>query len=221
LILPQSRREADAAGFVLAGGRSSRMGTDKALIDFGGQPLIVHALGILRESGLTASIAGSRSRLGAYAPVIEDAGLGPLSGVCAGLASTATPYVIFLSVDLPLLPASLVMLMLHRARITGAAVTVPSVNGYAQTFPAIVDRSALPALETSLREGPGGCFSAFQAAATQMGRPFTVLPVELLVQAGQIVHEDGLPASLWFLNVNRPRDLVRAESIWAAHHRVS
>ena len=40
----------------------------------------------------------------------------------------------------------------------------------------------------------------------------TILPVELLVQAGQVAHPDGLHPSLWFLNLNRPADLLLAES---------
>ncbi len=48
-------------GFVLAGGRSSRMGRDKALAMFGGRPLIEIALEMLREAGLNAAIAGGRS----------------------------------------------------------------------------------------------------------------------------------------------------------------
>lgn len=212
--------ELKAAGFVLAGGQSSRMGADKALARLAGEPLVVHALGILRESGLPAAISGARSPLAGFAPVVEDSGLGPLAGVCAALASSSARHGVFLPVDLPFLPASLVVFMLHHARVTGAAVTVPSVNGYAQTFPAVVDRSALAALETELIEGRGGCFSAFQAAAAQSGRLFSVLAVELLLQSGQIAHPDGLPAAVWFHNVNTPEELERAESLLAATHRV-
>ncbi len=54
MTLPGAPREpadaaCDASGFVLAGGQSSRMGRDKALLTFAGQPLIAHALAILRE----------------------------------------------------------------------------------------------------------------------------------------------------------------------------
>lgn len=214
-----SEHEPDAAGFVLAGGRSSRMGQDKALVQLGGQPLVVHALAILRQAGLTASLAGSRSPLAAFAPVVEDskAGLGPLGGICAALASTSVRWAVFLPIDLPLLPASLVAFLLDHARITGKAVTLCSVNGFAQTFPAVVDRATLPALEIELASGRRGCFSAFQASAASLSQPMSILAIEMLVQAGQVAHPDGLPATRWFLNVNAPADLSFAKAQARTH----
>ncbi len=222
MSLPDSGGES-AAGFVLAGGQSSRMGRDKALAELAGQLLVTRALGILREAGLSAEIAGARSPLDNYAPVVEDAtaGLGPLGGICAAMASTQARHAAFLSVDMPLLPASLIVYLLRHAQITGAAVTVPSVNGFAQTFPVVVDRAVLPLLETSLQSGRGGCFAALQAAADKLGRLFSILPVELLAQPGHVAHPACLPAALWFLNVNGPVELARAERLHTEFYRVS
>jgi molybdenum cofactor guanylyltransferase len=208
----------DAAGFVLAGGRSSRMGADKALVQLAGQPLVAHAIGILRDVGLAVSIAGGQSALAAFASLIEDGqpGRGPLSGICRALTSTAAPWAVFTSVDLPLLPASLVACLLQHARITESAVTVPSVNGFAQTFPAVLAGAALPALEKELSAGRGGCFSGFEAAAASIGEAVTVVPVEMLVQSGQAEHPLDLPAARWFLNVNTEQDLWHAENHFKA-----
>jgi molybdopterin-guanine dinucleotide biosynthesis protein A len=203
-----------ASGFVLAGGRSSRMGQDKAQVLFGGQPLALRALLIFRQAGLSASLAGGSASLAAFAPVVEDSkpGLGPLGGICAALRSTSARWAVFLPVDLPLLPAPLVKFLLDHARMTGRAVTLCSINGFAQTFPAVVDRAALPSLETELAAGRAGCFSAFQAAAAGLSQPVTVLAVESLVQTGQVAHADGLPAARWFMNVNASDDLSRAKA---------
>jgi molybdopterin-guanine dinucleotide biosynthesis protein A len=213
----------DASGFVLAGGQSSRMGRDKALLSFAGRPLIAHALSILREARLPAMIAGANPHandsqengaLAAFAPVIDDPqpGLGPLAGICAALSAVATRSVVFLPVDLPLLPSSLIVYMVHHAEITGLAVTIPAVNGFSQTFPVVLERSVLSALQNDLHSGKGGCFSAFQAAASGMGQPISSIAVELLVQSGQVTHPLGLAAAAWFLNVNTPEDLHRAEA---------
>jgi len=205
--------EPEAAGFVLAGGRSSRMGQDKSLVLFHGQPMIAYSLAALRQAAVPASISGGERALAAFAPLIEDKhpGLGPLAGICSALASTAVRRVVFLSVDAPLIPASLVRLFVRHAAITGAAITVASVNGFAQTFPAVLDRAVLPALERELASGRLGCFRAFQAAADSLKQTVAVLPVELLVQAGQIANPLGLPATWWFLNANTPEDLRRAQ----------
>jgi molybdenum cofactor guanylyltransferase len=209
--------EPDAAGFVLAGGQSSRMGTDKALIPLDGKPLIEHALAILRQAGLAAAIAGARSSLESFARVVEDpaSGLGPLSGVCAALRSTPARYAVFVTVDLPLLPASLLAYLLQRACIAEAAVTLASISGFAQTFPAVIDRAMLPWLQGELEAGRAGCFQAFQAAASALGQTVTVVPAEFLAQTGHVSHPNGLPVSLWFLNLNTPADLERAERLLA------
>jgi molybdopterin-guanine dinucleotide biosynthesis protein A len=229
--MPDAPREpaapiCDAAGFVLAGGQSTRMGRDKALLAFDRRPLIEHVLATLHEAGLSASIAGANpsvlASLAAFAPVVEDLepGRGPLAGVCAALASTTASYAVFLPVDLPLLPSSLIVYLLQHARITGHAVTVPSVNGFAETFPAILHRSILPALENELRSDRSGCFAAFQAAAAVFGQSISILAVELLAQSGQVVHPLGLLPVHWFLNVNTPENLQHAEAV-VARNRVS
>jgi len=213
--------DSGAVGFVLAGGKSSRMGTDKALLEFGGQTLVERAIGILKSAGLPVFIAGApagvRPRLESYAAVVPDAepGLGPLAGVCAALRSTWAPLAVFLPVDIPLMPTSLIVYLLRHARISGVPVTLASVNAFPQTFPAVVARDALLALERELAGGRLGCLAAFRAAALELGHTLSVVPAEVLVQAGQVAHPQALPPLRWFLNLNAADDLRLASSVRA------
>ena len=218
----ESQIEKPAAGFVLAGGRSSRMGRDKALLSFAGRPLVAHAISILHDAGLTASIAGAGEVLRSLAPsllcsppVIEDPepDLGPLAGICAALHSTAARMAAFLPVDTPFLPPSLITYLVRHASITGQAVTVPTVNGFAETFPVVLDRATLPVLKRELEAGRDGCFSAFQAAASALNQTIGSTAVELLAQSGQVSHPLGLAPFCWFLNLNDAATLATAEAL--------
>ena len=215
LPLPEAL-DAEIGAFVLAGGRSSRMGRDKALIQLQGAPLIQHALEILRAAGLNPRIAGGNEELHSFAPVIpdniENAGLGPLSGICSALAAASAHYNLFLPVDLPLIPPRLISYLIHHAKIVQSTVTVVSVAGFIQTFPAVIDRSAAQSLNASLHSSDRKCLKAFQLAAEAAAVPLAVLPIELFIQAGQIPRCEGQPPSQWFLNINTLSDLEAAKS---------
>jgi molybdopterin-guanine dinucleotide biosynthesis protein A len=206
-----------AEGFVLAGGQSSRMGSDKALLNFNGAPLIQHALGILQTAGLEARIAGARSDLSTIAPVVADeptsSGLGPMAGICAALDKANTEFAVFLPVDLPLVPANLITYIVHHAIATQSAITLVSEAGFQQTFPVVIDRTAAPALQASLSSDNHGCLTSFRAAVKILRQSLSVLPVELLLAAGHVFHPQGIAAHTWFHNVNSPRDLVYAEGL--------
>jgi molybdopterin-guanine dinucleotide biosynthesis protein A len=195
------------------------MGEDKALLQLGGRQLIQHALDILREAGLEARIAGARSELAAFAPVIPDAPgaseLGPLGGICAALSAFTCRFAVFLPVDLPLIPSSLISYLVHHALVTEAAATVVSVSGFVQTFPAIMDRAAIESLRSSLNSGDRNCLKAFRAAGSALRGGFSVLPLELLIQPGQVRHPRALYAAQWFLNVNTPDDLRLLDKVMA------
>ncbi len=96
-------------GFVLAGGKSSRMGADKALLKVGGVAMVEIALGKLRSFCAEVSIAGNRDDLCGFAEVVHETRteIGPAAGMEAGLRAARQPWVLFVPVDVPLVPAEL------------------------------------------------------------------------------------------------------------------
>ena len=113
-------------GFVLAGGRSLRMGRDKALLPWRDTDLLGHAVARLREVTSDVRIlCGPEPRyLGRGAPVeadlVEDAG--PLAGILTGLTVADGRAGLFLAVDLPLVPTSLNAWLVEQAASVDAAV---------------------------------------------------------------------------------------------------
>ena len=121
-------------GVVLAGGRSTRMGTEKALIEFGGKPLIAHAIARLspQVDAVTINASGDPTRFASLGlSVIADApahrGFGPLAGIAASLAfGEAGSYLFVLTVpcDAPFAPLDLASRLAAAAVMSQASVAV-------------------------------------------------------------------------------------------------
>jgi molybdopterin-guanine dinucleotide biosynthesis protein A len=116
-------------------------------------------------------------------------------------------------VDLPLIPASLIRYLTHFAAVTESAVTMVSVAGFVQTFPAVIDCAALAGLHDRLDSGDRNCLRAFQSVADVLQSGFAALPIEGLVQSGQVSHSSGLHPRQWFLNVNSPADVKAVDTV--------
>ena len=96
-FLPGRRRVVRSAGIVLAGGRSLRMGSSKAWLDWHGTPLLARVVGLVARA-VDGPIVASLSAAGQQLPalpggtrVVEDdrEALGPLQGIATGLAALA------------------------------------------------------------------------------------------------------------------------------------
>jgi molybdopterin-guanine dinucleotide biosynthesis protein A len=209
-----------AVGFVLAGGRSSRMGTDKALALVNGLPLIQIALQTLAAANISAQIAGSRTPLAAYAQEICDTSpdSGPMGGIHAALSASTADWNLFLPVDLPLMPASLLACLIQRAILTGLPVTATRLNGRIEPFPVVLCRSILPHIIQRLATGTSACHEAWQTIPQELGTELDAIPVEYLVQCGQCSHPGNLPPALWHQSANTPADLARINRISAKLH---
>ena len=105
--MPTTAERPPCIGVVLAGGRSARMGRDKALLDWHGRPLLERQLDALRAAGVDESrVSGDRP---AYRGIADaQPGLGPLGGL-AGIAEAVAgdADLLVIPVDMPLLGAAL------------------------------------------------------------------------------------------------------------------
>jgi molybdenum cofactor guanylyltransferase len=204
-----------SGAFVLAGGRSTRMGQDKALLRLAGRSLLEIALDKLRILPLADAprIVATRSDLSSHAAVIPDLqpGCGPLSGIEAALAASPRPLNVFLPVDIPLLPAHFLLWMLQRAETTGAVMTVPRINGWPQPLCAVYHRDLLGHITASLRAGDYKVMPVVTAAARahSSSHPMDIFDVELVSAANSdLVALSPLPPHRWFHNCNTPEDMA-------------
>ena len=191
-------------GFILAGGLSSRMGSDKALLEIDGRPLIAHALDLLSAVTPAPRICGSRPDLAPFADVIPDnfPNAGPLGGIEAALSASTTDLNLFLPVDLPNLPIEFLRVLVARAEDSNAVATIPTLAGLPQPLTAIYSRRLLPGLRAALAAGDYKVMTAITAAAAALNAPVDLFSVESLAP-----NPEGPNPEQWFRNLNTPSDL--------------
>jgi molybdopterin-guanine dinucleotide biosynthesis protein A len=146
---------AEVTAFVLAGGQSTRMGRDKALLQLGGRTLLEWALEAARAVTADVRIVGQRDKFAAWAPVVEDLfpGRGPLAGIHAALLASSTPLNLVLGVDTPFLEPGFLRYLRQEAEASGATVTVPRIAGQNQPLCAVYRREFASLAEEALAAG--------------------------------------------------------------------
>jgi molybdopterin-guanine dinucleotide biosynthesis protein A len=201
MLLRMSDSEPSRAGFVLAGGMSTRMGTDKAFLIFDGQTLLDCALIVMQTVCDRVTIVGDPSKFAKYqaGSVIADIfpGCGPLAGIHSALVHSVAELNLMLAVDMPFVTAELLSFLFAVAEKNAAVVTVPRVNHGLQPLCAVYRRDFAAAAERALRAGNYKIDALFSSVSTYV------------IQAAELAAA-GFSARNFF-NVNTPQDRVTGE----------
>ena len=116
------------AGFVLVGGRSSRMGRDKALLDWHGMPLAQHVAQAVLQAAGSVMLIGDPDRYGGLGYEVrpdECPGLGPAGGVATALRLGRAEWNLIVACDMPKISPEALRLLLDRTRTSQANCIVP------------------------------------------------------------------------------------------------
>jgi molybdopterin-guanine dinucleotide biosynthesis protein A len=172
-------------GFILAGGRSTRMGSDKALLDWHGVPLLRHMVGILQYATDNVQVVG-RDRLPDLLP-----SRGPLSGIATALTITSTECNLILAIDLPLLTKDFLAYFRQAAEHSKRPVLACKIRSH---FPLClgIRRSLLPEIQRRLSGGDLSVRGLIEHSDAEV------------ISEPQL-HAQGFASSI-FRNLNRPED---------------
>jgi len=193
----------DSSAIILAGGKSSRMGRAKALLEFDGEPLITHLVrGLSHLFGETVIVAAPGQELPPLeATLVRDevAYQGPVGGIYYGLKAVRGEAGFVTSCDVAFLNAPLIAHMV--AQISNHDVVVPYWEERFQPLHAVYRRSVLPLLAGQLERGELRPVYLFDKVRT------------LKIGADEIRSFD--PEGLSFFNMNSPADYEAALTRWA------
>lgn len=188
----------EAAGIVLAGGKSTRMGTNKALLPLGKETMLATVVAALRPLFSDIIVVTNTPELyrDLKARLVPDVipGRGPLSGFHAGLLASTYRYNFIVACDMPFLQPSFIMYLLEQA--PGYDVVVPRRGEYLQPLHAVYSRHCLKAIEDCLIEGKYKAFAFYPRVKVRY------VDVDRLVGSND-------PEKIFF-NINTPDDLARA-----------
>ena len=189
---------------IQAGGESRRMGRDKGLVPFGGQPLIqrvVERIGSLGDELLVTTNRPEDYRFLSL-PLVGDLlpGHGALGGLHTALSAASKPLVAVVACDMPF--ASLALLSAARDMLleTNCDVVIPATSKGLEPLHAVYRRSTcLPAVESALRDGRRRMISWLDSVEMH------TIPPEVVQQYD--------PTGHIFVNLNTPEELAEAERL--------
>lgn len=204
---------------MLTGGKSRRMGQDKAAVLLGGRPLLGHMLVKLEQLRLPARVAGPTLPGYEWITFVPDEcpGRGPMSGLETALRHSDNELVLVLGIDLPLLSVALLEALIRRAQSSGSMATIPRVLGRPQPLCAVYRRELSPAITRLLAADTLKVMQSVQLAAAATAGPADVagrvdtFDLEMLVPAVGLRLER--PVAWEFLNCNTPADAAMAEQL--------
>jgi molybdenum cofactor guanylyltransferase len=212
MLSRRAQGQQSRAGFLLAGGKSSRMGVDKAFLVLDGQTLLERALGVLATVCESVTIVGEPAKFAGYAtfksaksgaakseiskqePVVADIfpGCGPLAGIHAALAHSTVELNLMLAVDMPFVSKELLAFLFAAAEEGGAVITVPRTSKGLQPLCAVYRHEFLTVAEQALRVG------RYKIDAAFAGVSIREIDAAKLAAAGFMERN--------FFNVNTPED---------------
>jgi molybdopterin-guanine dinucleotide biosynthesis protein A len=142
----------DISAIILSGGKSSRMGTNKSLIELKGKTIIETLYDKLKN--LFNSIILVTNEPDDYQflniPKFKDIYLnkGPLGGIHSGLLNSNTNRNFIISCDIPLITEDAISFIINMSE--NSELTLPLANGYVQELCGVYSKSLLPAIEEKL-----------------------------------------------------------------------
>jgi len=184
------------AAYVLVGGRSSRMGFDKALLPHGPATLVEHIAQQALAAAGAVTLVGAPERyahLGYPALADTETNRGPLGGIVAALTASEAEWNLMLACDMPNVSTEFLKRLFEMAEREGEGrdcLAPAQPAGYAEPLCAVYHRRALPDLR----------------AALEARR----LKLQEVIRNLNVVFWQAEPR--WFVNVNTPED-------WVAHER--
>jgi molybdopterin-guanine dinucleotide biosynthesis protein A len=189
---------------IQAGGESRRMGQDKALLPFLGQPLIQRLTE--RLSPLADELLVTTNRPEAYQflglPLITDVipGRGSLGGLYTALSAAHQPLVAVVACDMPFASPLLLQAERHLLLATGSDAVIPQTEGGTEPFHAVYRREVcLPAIQ-----------AAIAADRWRVDAWFPQVKLRLMLPEEVRLFD---PQGIAFGNVNTPQELAQAEEL--------
>lgn len=216
-------------GYVLAGGRSSRMGRDKALLMLAGKPLVERAVTKLKRVCAKVSVLSGNPELAVYGPLVADnfVGSGPLGGIEAALLDSEFAWNLILPVDMPFLPTRLLDDWIYSALqepVGDVRISMLSVDAQAYPTLLLIHREVAPYLRADLMGGRYKVLASLEAAALAIAAERGVKPERVFWRAQ---YDDPVSPKWrnadeawkkgtrgyfdWFANLNTPEEFAEAE----------
>lgn len=160
----------DCSGLILAGGRSSRMGSPKAWLEFRGEPMLTRIVGRLTRELPEVVVVRARGQElpPVIARIVEDRvdGEGPVAGLAAGLAAVSQPLVFALSCDMPFANLAVARGLLELVEEYDAVL--PRWNGRLHPLHAVYRATLVPLLDEQLAAGRRRLMDLFDRIRTRV-----------------------------------------------------